>query len=882
MLKKLSQFPTLTVVLLLIVGIFPAQAQDTTTVTMAVPTFLSDTLRDPIATFNEDNADIQIELVTAQAPNLGGDQTTEEYLDNMAEYASEADIVLLSGLNQPLVLPTRAGYFLDMNSLVSADPDFSEDDFFAALWESFQWEGGLWAMPVSGDVTGLVYDPAAFEEAGLPVPSESWTLTDFTAAAEEFATYDDEGNVTEAGVQLYTPITSALVTMAEATLYDPLAIDIDPEFDVPALQDIVSQWIDITDDDLVSPASGGGLQLPPLSIAPSSLTGIGEFSGTEYGFAPLPGGNTFVTPQGLAISAGTQNAEAAYQVVKYMTSDLAAQQAFIGAPIPARRSLFGQELEGDGTSEITLSLPEAIQEQVLTLIESARPNSELLLSNYLFDALSAIRDDDASVESALQEAELNAEDALQLAAERDGAVTVAVPTQTPQRQIEEGQVSLSFGYFTFGNEIPRRSQLEDYISTYIENSDAVGDITLDRISVLAGDQELADYADRVDCFYHPTNLVPDEDLSLLLPLDPLIASDTQLTRDDFVADTLLSVQDTDRTYALPLHIQPEVLLYDAEQFEQAGVDIPQPGWDISAFEQTLRGLAENSADNEAPFRPGGSPGTTFQALIVAYGGLPVDYSTSPPTLDYTSEANINAIRDVLELAKDGLINYNALGADLSFGGFGGGGENPPLTSQVLTPLFEGLFSNNENLSITTYPQGTDYTVLTYTIGAGYITSSTNNAAACYDFLSNLSGQPQLLTGVPARQSQLDNAALADSTNATSGFYTTYAEQLQAPNRVTIPSAIFSTAEEINGTLLTLWLYQAMDAYVLEDASLETELAEAEEFSRAYLQCTAEIAPYDPNTGTDIEYVQEFAQCAVQVDPEQESIFGPILNQGGGN
>jgi ABC-type glycerol-3-phosphate transport system substrate-binding protein len=847
---------------------------------MAVPTFYADTLRDPIATFNDDNPGIQIELVSAQAPTFGGDQAIDEYLDNMADYASEADILLLSGLNQPLALPTRAGYFLDMNSLVSADPDFSEDEFFQALWQSFQWEGGLWAMPVSGDVTGLVYDPSAFEEAGLPVPSDNWSLTEFRSAAEAFATYDDDGNVTEAGVQTYTPIASVLVTVADATLYDPLAIDIDPEFDVPALQDIISQWIDITDDDLVSAASGGGLELPPLAIAPSSLTGLGEFTGTEYGFAPLPGGDTFVTPQGLAISAGTQNAEAAYQVVKYMTSDLAAQQAFIGAPIPARRSLFGQELEGDDTPQITLSLPQAIEEQVLTFIESARPNSDLLFSNYLFDALTAIREDDASVESALQEAELNAEDALQVAAERDGAVTVAVPTQVPQRQIDEGEVALTFGYFTFGNEIPRRSQLEDYISTYLENSDAAGDITLDRISVLAGDQELADYADRVDCFYHPTNLVPDEDLSLLLPLDPLIASDLQLNRDDFVADTLVSVQDTDRTYALPLHIQPEVMLYDAEQFEQANVDTPQPGWDISAFEQTLRGLAENSADDEAPFRPGGSPGTTYQTLIVAYGGLPIDYSTSPPTLDYTSEANVNAIRDVLDLAKEGLINYNALGADLSFGGFGGGAEDPPLTSQVLTPLFEGLFNNDDSLNITTYPQGTDYTVLTYTIGAGYITSSTNNAAACYDFLSNLSGQPQLLTGVPARQSQLETAALDESINTTGDFYTTYADQLQAPNRVSIPSSVFTSTDEINGTLLALWLYQAMDAYVLEDANLETELAEAEELSQAYLQCTAEIPPYDPNTGTDIEYVQQFAECAVQVDPAQESIFGPVLNQGG--
>jgi hypothetical protein len=202
---------------------------------------------------------------------------------------------------------------------------------------------------------------------------------------------------------------------------------------------------------------------------------------------------------------------------------------------------------------------------------------------------------------------------------------------------------------------------------------------------------------------------------------------------------------------------------------------------------------------------------------------------------------------------------------------------------VLTPLFQGLFAGNDGLSVTTYPQGNQYTVLTYTIGAGYITSSTNNAAACYDFISSMSSQPALFAGVPSRQSQLGNAGQQGDISAADEFYTTYAEQLQAPNRVTIPSGIFTTTDDINGTLLPLWLYQAMDAYVLEDANLENELAAAEEFSQAYLQCAAEIPPFDPAADTtQIEFVQEFAECAVQVDPEQESLFGPILNQGDDN
>ena len=53
--------------------------------------------------------------------------------------------------------------------------------------KSFQWDNGVWGLPVSEDVILVIYDPAAFDQAGLTYPSEAWTTDDFVNAAHKLA-----------------------------------------------------------------------------------------------------------------------------------------------------------------------------------------------------------------------------------------------------------------------------------------------------------------------------------------------------------------------------------------------------------------------------------------------------------------------------------------------------------------------------------------------------------------------------------------------------------------------------------------------------------------------------------------------------------------------
>ncbi len=59
----------------------------------------------------------------------------------------------------------------------------------------------------------------------------------------------------------------------------------------------------------------------------------------------------------------------------------------------------------------------------------------------------------------------------------------------------------------------------------------------------------------------------------------------------------------------------------------------------------------------APFQPNDPSGSYLLMLIAAFGGLPIDYRTDPPTINFTDAATVDAIRQVLDLAKDGYIAY---------------------------------------------------------------------------------------------------------------------------------------------------------------------------------------------------------------------------------
>jgi ABC-type glycerol-3-phosphate transport system substrate-binding protein len=396
-----------------------------------------------------------------------------------------------------------------------------------------------------------------------------------------------------------------------------------------------------------------------------------------------------------------------------------------------------------------------------------------------------------------------------------------------------------------------------------------------------------DMAAAYDCFYLSSNNVPDADLSLLRSLDPLLASDPGFDPNDMVGGVMSQVQRDGQTWALPLTIQPTAMRYNPEAFSWAGVVPPVNGWTVDEFENALRALS-NFVEDE-PFQPQAFDNSTLLMLIAAYGGVPMDYSTDPVTINFTDPATVEAIRQVLDLARNGYMTYNEL-AGVGAGGFivaVFGGEEPPISTEMTTgrggggrfgggggPGGRNATSQQTSL-LTTFPQGSQYTTMSYDVGAAYISANTLQAEACYQFISMLAQRPDLLEAMPARRSLIDSPDLLAAQGADNiAFYHAVDDLMQRPNAVLIPASSFGRGSAVLGNVMTnYWLNRAFDRYVLEDANLEIELVDAETYTREYLACIAALPPFDPAQDNFQGFAGQYFDCAAQVDPTASGFLG---------
>src|SRR5688572_11829531 len=195
----------LTSVFMLSMTLLPAFGQSETVITIAIPEWqqssFDDTLFDEFEAAHPGVKVVPVfEMPSGFYMGTGvDDEALEEAFDYILNSTTKADVLTVESYSMSVEM-TRAGFILDLAPLISNDPSFDTDDFFPAVWQSYQWDRGIWAVPVSVNPMMLIYDAAKFDEAGLPYPSENWTLTDLLNAAEAFTEYDDEGNVTLPGL----------------------------------------------------------------------------------------------------------------------------------------------------------------------------------------------------------------------------------------------------------------------------------------------------------------------------------------------------------------------------------------------------------------------------------------------------------------------------------------------------------------------------------------------------------------------------------------------------------------------------------------------------------------------------------------------------------
>jgi ABC-type glycerol-3-phosphate transport system substrate-binding protein len=348
------------------------------------------------------------------------------------------------------------------------------------------------------------------------------------------------------------------------------------------------------------------------------------------------------------------------------------------------------------------------------------------------------------------------------------------------------------------------------------------------------------------------------------------------------------------TWGMPIVVLPQTLYYNPDVFNQAGALTPYNGWTVADFENALRTI-KTDATQRAPYESLGFDGTYLLTLIAAYGGLPLDYRTTPVSVNYNDPANVQAIQQVLELVKAGYVDYTSL-VNRAGGGFfvntGANDTDEPLalySRQLLGGFGGGRFggpgggnTTNEGYIPVLFPQGTTYNGVAVGIGAAYISAQTQYAEACYRLMSAIAQQPGLINGMPARRSLINaQETILSEGQETVDFYNALDELMGQSTTVAFPITTGANASAISQQLVETWLYMVFDDYLADESGsfdLQVALDEADLYAEAYLECVAQLAPADGgDTGGIQGQVLRYAGCAVKVDPEMAARFPQLAN-----
>ncbi len=622
----------------------------------------------------------------------------------------------------------------------------------------------------------------------------------------------------------------------------------------------------------------GDIMSSPLRIFGSFGLG-GGFPGGQDNAASaalLPGGTAGIDPQGFAVSGGTSYPSQAYALAKYLTTLPGLASGPFGVS-PARRSLIGVEAENNGGpggfGRVNRSLTPENQAVIDRALETGLPLAELRYVDYVMTALDAVRTQGVDVRSALQAAEASAVANLQTAADRRSATTVYVATPVPEVVLQAGEIALNFGMQSFIQPLPNSEQWQQLIRDFVAADPQVGQINMD----IGRGNTFAEYAAQYDCFYLSYNAVPSLDQSMALNLDPYIDIDATFDRSDVVGNALSLVQREGKIWALPVVVQPQVLSYHSQLFAAAGLPAPDASWTVDQFVDALRAL--KTADPASiPFVSRSPGGNYLLQLIAAFGGIPFDNRTNPPTINLTDANNIAAIQQVLDLAKEGYIDYQQLASRRFMIAI-----NDETTDAIYTEGLTGfgrrlIFEQNtasageDPYRMTTYPRGTQYSAVSYDIGTAYISAASRNPDACYRWLSEVARHPELFGGMPARRTLINDPDYAASAGAdTVALYNQFDALMADLNTINFQSP-FSEDASPGNFILQYWMNRAFDRYVLEDADLAAELAEAQQYVTLYQECIAAIPSFDAAVQDREAYNQQFTGCASTIDPTVTDLF----------
>ncbi|MVU81822.1 extracellular solute-binding protein [Nocardia sp. ET3-3] len=238
------------------------------------------------------------------------------------------------------------GVLVDLREFLDREPDYAtalRADGYAALRDTFVWDGGQYALPEQWSGVFLYYNRKLFAEAGIRAPaswSRAWSFDEFLAAAQALTHRDSEGRTRQWGfVDAWVPYFSAACFGMNngSEWFSPPVRPTRTNLGDPRFAAGLQFYADLAVRHRVAPSVGDRQSVSAQDLFRSGRAAMlmgghwlySEFAGREdldvdvtvlpVGPHGGPGAITDIGSTGLAIAAASPRREQAWEFVKFAT-----------------------------------------------------------------------------------------------------------------------------------------------------------------------------------------------------------------------------------------------------------------------------------------------------------------------------------------------------------------------------------------------------------------------------------------------------------------------------------------------------------------------------------------------------------------------------------
>ncbi|MCP5094547.1 MAG: extracellular solute-binding protein [Chloroflexi bacterium] len=824
-----------------------------------------------IKVFEEANPTIKIELISVDElmgdPTGRGSISSEGVDESLLRLVQGSDVI--SWYLQPGFV--QDGLLLDLAPLMTGDDNFDAVDYYPGLLEQFQWDGGTWGVPTSAGYILMFYDKDLFDNAGVAYPEAGWNWDDFLATAQAM-TLRTGDEVTQWGFTTQSIGPLDLVQAKAGTLFNlvnepptarledtdvvaafqwvadlhttyevaPYAKPPESEDDFEAFEEMyqlmeegkIAMWPEYSE------AYAWRTEDRNIGVVPFPVNSSDDHSTPIAGF----GGSV------LAISAGTVHEQAAWTWVKFLTQQHDDDQFGFGpggsTSLPARKSV----AESSGVwDEMDEELADALRYAVEHGFVSVYPPAG---GETLYQAIDLIINEGRDAADVMAEAQQQFEDGMEgVIADRDDATpipdfTVAEP---PSSQIEEGVTVVRF--VVAGGDPFVYRQIADQFNEL--HSDIV--VKVEEPNFYNEEFSLTAMIGEADAFQWWNSLSSEEDISIVLPLQPLLDADPDLTEEDFFPAVLNQFRDQGQVVGLPGEVQVSFLNYNKRLFDAAGMDYPQAGWTIDDFLETAVALThgESEEDKIYGYVPDIYELGDMMTFVARQDVSFIDDSVDPPTANFDDEDIIAALRWYTNLTTEYGVKPT-----FDIGDFRGFGNDPFQERQAIIDndraaiwksdqygFIIGYDENGEPISddvdtshigVVPYPVNENGISSFETVNGYYIAAQTEVRQAAWEWLKFLTAQESVAQfGLPSRISTAESDAFVQRVGADKAavMVATVQNSMQSST-----ADVFATGADWLGPAISIGLEDAYGSILAGDATVEAALQVTQEKVDNYRHC----------------------------------------------